>query len=286
MCELPAQTGIGLRAQHYSEVLASLPDIAWLEVHSENFFGPGGEPLRVLDAVREHYPLSLHGVGMSLGSSDPLNRNHLHKLKVLIERIQPAAVSEHLCWSSIGGRFLNDLLPLPYSEEALVNVCERIRQAQDFLGRRIMVENVSSYVRFSGATMPEWEFLAEVAQRCDCDILLDVNNIHVSASNHGFDARHYLDAIPGERIGEIHLAGYETDAGEDSDEDFLVDTHSRPVSEPVWALYEETLRRFGPKPTLIEWDNDIPELAVLLAEARTAQKFLASSHEPLHAYAD
>lgn len=286
MCELPAQTGIGLRAQHYSEVLASLPDIAWLEVHSENFFGPGGEHLRVLDAVREHYPLSLHGVGMSLGSSDPLSQNHLHKLKVLIERIQPAAVSEHLCWSSIGGRFLNDLLPLPYSEEALVNVCERIRQAQDFLGRRIMVENVSSYVRFSGATMPEWEFLAEVAQRSDCDILLDVNNIHVSASNHGFDARHYLDAIPGERIGEIHLAGYETDAGEDSDEDFLVDTHSRPVSEPVWALYEETLRRFGPKPTLIEWDNDIPELAVLLAEARKAQKFLASSHEPLHAYAD
>ncbi len=285
MSELPAQAGIGLRAQHYSDVLASLPDIAWLEVHSENFFAPGGEALRMLDAVREHYPLSLHGVGLSLGTSDPLNQNHLRKLKALIERVQPAAVSEHLCWSSIGGRFLNDLLPLPYSKEAMVSVCERIRQAQDFLGRRIMIENVSSYLRFSGATMPEWEFLAEVAQRGDCDILLDVNNIYVSASNHGFDPLDYLDAIPGERIGEIHLAGYETDAGEPADEDFLVDTHSRPVSEPVWALYEETLRRFGPKPTLIEWDNDIPALAVLLAEARKAQKYLASRAEQSDAHA-
>lgn len=285
MLKLPAQAGIGLRAPHYGEILANLPDIAWLEVHSENFFGPGGEALRMLDAVREHYPLSLHGVGLSLGSSDPLNHKHLRELKALIERVQPAAVSEHLCWSSIGGRFLNDLLPLPYSEEALVNVCERIHQTQDFLGRRIMVENVSSYVRFSGATMPEWEFLAEVAQRSDCDILLDVNNIYVSASNHGFAALDYLDAIPGERIGEIHLAGYETDAGEPADEDFLVDTHSRPVSEPVWALYQETLRRFGTKPTLIEWDNDIPALAVLLAEARKAQKFLTSRSGHSHAYA-
>jgi len=281
---LPAQAGIGLRAPHYGEILANPPDIAWLEVHSENFFGPGGEALRVLDAAREHYPLSLHGVGLSLGSSDPLNQNHLRKLKSLVERVQPAAVSEHLCWSSIGGNFLNDLLPLPYSEEALVRVCEKIRQAQDFLGRRIMVENVSSYLRFSGATMTEWEFLAAVAQRSDCDILLDVNNIYVSAANHGFDPLDYLDAIPGARIGEIHLAGYETDAGDPADENFLVDTHSRPVSEPVWALYADALRRFGPKPTLIEWDNDIPELSVLLAEARKAQKFMATSPEPAHAY--
>ena len=283
MLNLPAQAGIGLRAPHSREILASLPDIAWLEVHSENFFGPGGEALRVLDALRQHYPLSLHGVGLSLGSVDPLEQSHLRKLKALIERVQPAAVSEHLCWSSIGGRFLNDLLPLPYSEEALVTVCEKIRLTQDFLGRRIMVENVSSYVRLSGATMTEWEFLAEVAQRSDCDILLDVNNIHVSASNHGFSAVDYLDAIPGQRIGEIHLAGYETDEGDPAEEDFLVDTHSRPVSAPVWDLYAEALRRFGPKPTLIEWDNDIPELAVLLAEAGKAQKLLTSMAERAHA---
>lgn len=289
MRKLPAQAGIGLRAPHTREVLASQPDIAWLEVHSENYFIPGGEALRMLEAVRERYPVSLHGVGLSLGSSDPLNLGHLRKLKALVERIQPAAVSEHLCWSSIGGNFLNDLLPLPYSEEALVSVSQRIRQTQDFLGRRIMVENVSSYVRFSDAAMPEWEFLAEVARRSDCDILLDVNNIFVSASNHGFSALDYLSAIPGERIGEIHLAGYETDTGEPADEDFLVDTHSRPVSEPVWALYEEALQRFGPKPTLIEWDNDIPTLSVLLAEARKAQKLLAgclaSRLTPKHAHA-
>ena len=285
MSELPAQAGIGLRAQHYGEVLGGGPDIAWLEVHSENFFVPGGETLQVLDAVRERYPVSLHGVGLSLGSSDALSRDHLRKLKALVERIRPAAVSEHLCWSSIGGRYLNDLLPLPYSEEALTGVCQRIRQAQDFLGRRIMIENVSSYVRFKGATMTEWEFLAEVARRSDCGILLDVNNIFVSATNHGFAALDYLDAIPGERVGEIHLAGYETDEGEPADEDFLVDTHSRPVSDGVWVLYAEALKRFGPKPTLIEWDNDIPALPVLLAEAAKAQTLLDSCEERLHARA-
>jgi len=285
MSELPAQAGIGLRAQHYGEVLGGGPDIAWLEVHSENFFVPGGEMLRVLDAARERYPVSLHGVGLSLGSSDALSRDHLRKLKALVERIRPAAVSEHLCWSSIGGRYLNDLLPLPYSEEALTGVCQRIRQAQDFLGRRIMIENVSSYVRFKGATMTEWEFLAEVARRSDCGILLDVNNIFVSATNHGFAALDYLDAIPGERVGEIHLAGYETDEGEPADEDFLVDTHSRPVSDGVWVLYAEALKRFGPKPTLIEWDNDIPALPVLLAEAAKAQTLLDSCEERLHARA-
>ena len=282
MSELPAQAGIGLRAQHYGEVLGGWPDIAWLEVHSENFFVPGGELLRVLDAARERYPVSLHGVGLSLGSSDALSRDHLRKLKALVERIRPAAVSEHLCWSSIGGRYLNDLLPLPYSEEALTGVCQRIRQAQDFLGRRIMIENVSSYVRFKGATMTEWEFLAEVARRSDCGVLLDVNNIFVSATNHGFDALDYLQAIPGERIGEIHLAGYETDEGEPADEDFLVDTHSRPVSDGVWTLYAEALKRFGPKPTLIEWDNDIPALPVLLAEAAKAQTLLDTCEERLH----
>ena len=285
MSELPAQAGIGLRAQHYGDVLAGWPHVAWVEVHSENFFVPGGETLRILDAVRERYPVSLHGVGLSLGSSDEINRDHLRKLKKLVERVQPAAVSEHLCWSSIGGHYLNELLPLPYSEEALTGVCARIRQAQDFLGRPIMIENVSSYVRFKGAAMPEWEFLAEVARRSDCGILLDVNNIFVSATNHGFGALDYLDAIPGERVGEIHLAGYETDEGEPADEDFLVDTHSRPVSDAVWTLYAETLKRFGPKPTLIEWDNDIPALPVLLAEAGKAQALLDNCHDRFHARA-
>lgn len=285
MSELPAQAGIGLRAPHYGEVLAGRADVAWLEVHSENFFVSGGAALRVLDAARERYALSLHGVGLSLGSSDRLNLEHLRKLKVLVDRVQPAAVSEHLCWSSIGGRYLNDLLPLPYSEEALAGVCERIRQAQDFLGRRIMIENVSSYVRFKGAEMTEWDFLAEVARRSDCDILLDVNNIHVSAVNHGFSALDYLDAIPAARVGEIHLAGYETDEGEPADENFLVDTHSRPVSDAVWTLYAETLRRLGARPTLIEWDNDIPALSVLLAEARKAQTLLDRCAERQHACA-
>ena len=279
MSSLPEQAGIGLRAQHYAEVLADWPALGWLEVHSENFFFPGGEALRVLDAVRQRYPVSLHGVGLSLGSSDELNRGHLHKLKALVERVQPAAVSEHLCWSSIGGRYLNDLLPLPYSEEALAGVCDRIRQAQDFLGRRIMIENVSSYVRFKGEVMPEWEFLAEVARRSDCDILLDVNNIFVSAANHGFAALDYLQAIPGERIGEIHLAGHEVDEGEPADEDFLVDTHSRPVADAVWTLYVDALTRFGRKPTLIEWDNDIPALSVLLGEAGKAQALLDGYRE-------
>lgn len=274
---LPAQAGIGLRVQHFHEVLFNPPDVAWLEVHSENFFARGGESRRVLDAVAERYPISLHGVGLSLGSSDSLNQSHLQKLKALADRIQPAAISEHLCWSSIGGRYLNDLLPLPYSEEALVTICKKIASAQDFLGRRLMIENVSSYVRFAGESMTEWDFIAEVAGRTDCDILLDVNNIYVSAINHGFAVSDYFNAIPGARIGEIHLAGYEVDraaADESSAEDFLVDTHSRPVSAPVWALYAEALERFGAKPTLIEWDTDIPPLAMLLAEASKAQALL------------
>lgn len=282
---LPAQAGIGLRTPHFTDVLALRPNVAWLEVHSENFFAPGGDSRRVIDAVAERYPISLHGVGLSLGSSDALNQAHLAKLKALADRIGPAAISEHLCWSSIGGRHLNDLLPLPYSEEALTNVCDKISQAQDVLGRRLMIENVSSYIRFAGETMTEWEFLAEVARRADCDILLDVNNIYVSASNHGFAALEFLNAIPAERVGEIHLAGHETDAadetaevGESSDDDFLIDTHSRPVCDAVWALYIKALERLGPRPTLIEWDTDIPALSVLLAEAAKAQVLLDAAH--------
>jgi uncharacterized protein (UPF0276 family) len=275
--KLPAQAGIGLRTPHHAEVLSLRPEIAWLEVHSENFFASGGESRHFIDVIAERYPLSLHGVGLSLGSSDALNRDHLDKLKALADRVKPAAISEHLCWSSIGGRYLNDLLPLPYTEEALVNISNKIIQVQDVLGRRLMIENVSSYIRFANETRTEWQFLAEVVRRADCDVLLDVNNIYVSACNHDFDPRDFLDAMPTERIGEIHLAGYEVEHagdGESNADDFLVDTHSRPVSDPVWALYEETLRRFGPRPTLIEWDNDIPALAVLLAEAGKAQQRL------------
>jgi uncharacterized protein len=276
---LPASAGIGLRSPHHREVLAASPDVGWLEVHSENFFGPGGEPLRVLEAVRARYPISLHGVGLSLGSADELSQRHLHKLKQLAERIEPAAISEHLCWSSVGQRFLNDLLPLPYTRAALDHVCARIGRAQDHLGRSLLIENVSSYLRFAGAEMPEWEFVAEVSRRSGCGILLDVNNIYVSARNHGFRAQDYLAAMPAERIGEIHLAGYEQEG------ELLVDTHSRPVYEPVWQLYAEALGRFGPVPTLVEWDNDIPELSVLVGEADKAQRLLAAATEVRHALA-
>jgi len=283
---LPMAGGIGLRSQHFREVLERLPAIAWFEVHSENFFGAGGEPLRVLEAVRERYPVSLHGVGLSLGSGDELQQasvgdpffRHLEKLKALTLRIEPAAVSEHLCWSSVGGHYLNDLLPLPYSTAALIAVCERIDYAQAFLGRRLMVENISSYLRFRDAEMNEWDFVAEVVRRTGCGVLLDVNNIHVSACNHGFDPLDYLRAMPADAVGEIHLAGFEMQ------EDFLVDTHSRPVHDQVWALYAEALRRLGPRPTLIEWDNDIPALDILLAEAGKADRLLAAVEEAKNAH--
>jgi uncharacterized protein (UPF0276 family) len=277
---LPATAGIGLRSPHHRQVLAAPPAVGWLEVHSENFFGDGGEPLRVLEAVRARYPVSLHGVGLSLGSADELSRRHLEKLKTLAARIEPAAISEHLCWSSVGGKDLNDLLPLPYTREALDAVCTRVARTQDCLGRAILVENVSSYLRFAGAEIPEWEFVAAVARRTGCGILLDVNNIHVSASNHGFDARTYLDAMPLESVHEIHLAGYE-----EEDDGLLIDTHSRPVSAPVWRLYADALARFGPVATLIEWDNDIPPLATLVAEADRAERLLAAAREARHARA-
>ncbi|MFY9329246.1 MAG: DUF692 domain-containing protein [Georgfuchsia sp.] len=277
---LPASAGIGLRAPHHREVLETPPDIGWLEVHSENFFGAGGQPLRVLEMVRDRYPISLHGVGLSLGAVDELSRCHLDKLKALVSRIEPAAISEHLCWSSVNGRFLNDLLPLPYTQEALDNVCERVARTQDFLGRTILVENVSSYLRFAGAEIPEWDFVAAVARRTGCGILLDVNNTYVNACNHGFDAQAYLAAIPVGSVGEIHLAGYE-----EEEDGLLIDTHSRPVYEPVWALYADALARFGPIATLIEWDNDIPALDTLLAEAGKAERLLTTTREACHARA-
>jgi uncharacterized protein len=265
---IPARAGVGLRTPHHRQVLAERPGVGWLEVHSENFFARGGQVLDALERVRGYYPLSLHGVGLSLGSTDPLSREHLSALKSLVERFEPGLVSDHLCWGMIGGRHLNDLLPLPYTEEALAVVCRNVTITQEYLGRQILVENVSSYLQFSDSSIPEWEFLAAVARRSGCGILLDVNNIYVSSVNHGFDALAYLDAIPSHAVQEIHLAGF------DSNGACLIDTHGKPVHGPVWNLYGEALSRLGPVPTLIEWDTDLPELEVLLGEARKAQDIL------------
>ncbi len=266
--QVPASAGIGLRAPHYREILDNRPAIGWLEVHSENFFGRGGQPLHYLERVRDLYPISLHGVGLSLGSADGLRHSHLAQLKALVERFEPALVSDHLCWGAIGKQHLNDLLPLPYTEEALQVVCANIGRAQDFLGRDILVENVSSYLQFSDSRIPEWEFVAEVARRTGCGLLLDVNNIYVSATNHGFDAMRYLDAIPAYAVREIHLAGF------DSNGLCLIDTHGKRIAGPVWDLYGAALSRVGAVPTLIEWDTDLPPLSVLLDEAGKAQQIL------------
>lgn len=263
-----SHAGIGLRAPHYAEIARRKPRLSFLEVHSENFFGAGGAPLAWLERFRADYPLSLHGVGLSLGSTDPLDPLHLAKLRALAQRFEPALVSEHLCWGAAGGRHANDLLPLPYTEEALAHVVARIGETQDRLGRRILVENVSSYLEFEDSTIPEWAFVAEVARASGCGLLLDVNNIHVNAVNHGFDARAYLEAIPAAVVGEIHLAGYEDAGG------VLIDTHGARVSPPVWSLYEAALERFGARPTLVEWDTDIPALDVLLGEAAAATALL------------
>ncbi|MGB7988803.1 MAG: DUF692 domain-containing protein [Candidatus Methylophosphatis roskildensis] len=268
---LPCRAGIGLRAPHYREILARLPSIGWMEVHSENYLGAGGQPLRYLEAIRAHYPISLHGVGMSLGSADGIDRLHLQRLKQLIRRVEPAVVSEHLCWGAIGGLHLNDLLPLPCTEEALAVVCAHVEEVQDFLGRQILVENVSSYLQFSDSCMAEWDFVAGVAERTGCGLVLDVNNIYVSAINHGFDPLRYLRAIPPSAVQEIHLAGF------DQGEFCLIDTHGKPVSDEVWVLYRHALARFGAVPTLIEWDTDLPQLDVLLGEAATADRYLDTS---------
>ena len=272
MSSLPhAGAGIGLRSPHVRQVLEERPAVPWLEVHSENYYADGGTALAALMRIRADYPVSLHGVGMSLGSTDSLDRVHLGKLARLVDRIEPALVSEHLCWSGVGGRVLNDLLPLPYTEESLAHVCARVTQVQDFLGREILVENVSTYLAFADATIPEWEFVAAVARRTGCKLLCDVNNIHVNAVNHDFDADAYLAAMPREAVAEIHLAGFEATPA------CLVDTHGAPVAPEVWALYRRAIARFGPVPTLIEWDTDIPTLATLLAEAATAQEMLETS---------
>jgi uncharacterized protein (UPF0276 family) len=256
--------GIGLRPKHFSQFLAERPQVAWLEAVSENFMAKGGRPLAVLEKVRAEVPVAVHGVSLSIGSTDPLDERYLDGLAALVTRIEPAIVSDHLCWGSHGGRYAHDLWPLPYTEEAVAHVAGRVARVQEKLKRRILLENVSSYVTWRASTMPEWEFLTRVAERADCGILLDVNNIYVSARNHGFDARAYLAGVPAERVGQFHLAGH-TDKGQ-----WLLDSHDAPVPDPVWDLYREAVRRFGPVPTLIEWDDNIPPLETLVGESRKA----------------
>ncbi len=273
---LPAAAGIGLRAQHHLEVLSGSPRVGWFEAHSENYFAAGGARVACLDRIRSRYPLSLHGVGLSLGSADPLDRVHLGHLKRTVRRFDPMLVSEHLSWSSRHGLHANDLLPLPYTEEALRHVSNRIAAVQDLLGRQILIENVSSYLEFACSRLTEWDFLAGVAAESGCGILLDVNNIHVAARNHGFDSHRYLRAIPQAAVQELHLAGHSRmSLGE---REILIDTHGAPVCEEVWDLYRAALRRFGALPTLIEWDTDIPPLPVLVGEADKANAVLGELH--------
>jgi uncharacterized protein (UPF0276 family) len=268
---LPVSAGIGLRAPHVTCVRSERPAIGWLEVHSENYFVDGGPAIAALEAIRRDYPVSLHGVGLSLGSADELDAGHLARLSNLVSRIDPGAVSEHLCWSHVDGRHLNDLLPLPFTEEALALVCERVDAVQSALRRTLLVENISAYVRFDEDAMSEWEFVAAVARRTGCKLLIDVNNVYVNAINHGFDPNAFLAAISGGTVAEIHLAGFD-DSGV-----CLIDTHGARVAPAVWELYRAAIARFGPKPTLIEWDTDIPPLEVLLDEAALAQAILETS---------
>jgi len=263
--------GLGLRRQHYETILAERPSVDWFEILTENYLVPGGKPLHYLDRIRALYPMVMHGVSLSIGSSDPLNRAYLAEVKALVERIQPAWLSDHLCWTGVGGVNLHDLLPLPYTEEALWHVVARVRQVQDFLGRQILLENVSSYLTYNASMMSEWEFLAAVATEADCLVLLDINNIYVSAFNHGFDPLAYLDGIPADRVRQFHLAGH-LNLGT-----HIVDTHDHPVIDAVWSLYEAAVRHFGVVPTMIERDDNIPELGELLAELDVARRLAAQA---------
>ena len=261
--------GLGLRPPHYSQIVETRPAVGWFEIVSENFMIPGGRPLHWLDRIRSDYPVAMHGVSLSIGSADPLDDEHLAALQRLQRRVQPVWISDHLCWTGVAGANLHDLLPLPYSESSLAHVVERVARVQDRLGCRILLENVSSYAGYTSSHLTEWEFLAEVARRADCLILLDVNNVYVNSVNHGFDPLVYLDAIPAARVQQIHLAGH------DHRGDLIVDTHDAPIAEPVWRLYEHARRRFGDVATMIERDANIPPLAELLAELDQARAIAA-----------
>jgi uncharacterized protein (UPF0276 family) len=261
--------GLGLRTHHYEAILAERPNVDWFEALSENYLVAGGKPLHYLARIRERFPVVLHGVSLSVGSTAPLDRDYLAQLRALADRIEPAWVSDHLCWTGMAGVNTHDLLPLPYTDEAVRHVARRVRTVQDTLGRRILLENVSSYVSFRHSSLTEWEFLRAVAEEADCLILLDINNVYVSSINHGVDARAYVDAIPRERVQQIHLAGHENCG------DYLIDTHGEPVPDPVWSLYAHALGRFGTVSTMIERDANIPPLPALLAELEEARRVAA-----------
>lgn len=269
-------TGIGLRAPHYAEFMEKKPSVAFVEVHSENYFAEGGKPLSILDQVKRDYPISLHGVSLSIGSADELNWRHLKKLRDLIERIQPSLISDHLSWSSINGQYLHDLLPLPYTDEAVQHIVSRIQQIQEYLRSQILIENISSYVSFPHSTMSEQDFLISVAKQSGCGILLDINNIYVTATNLGLVAETFIQAIPHDLVHEIHLAGCST--SEINDKKILIDSHNQPVLPAVWDLFCKAVQHLGVKPTIIEWDADLPTLETLYLEAYHAETIMRETY--------
>lgn len=273
--ELPRTPGLGFKPEHFSDILRLRPALGFFEVHAENYMGEGGPPHRMLTRLRQDYALSLHGVGLSIGGPGRLDGAHLARLKALVDRYQPESFSEHLAWSSHGGDYLNDLLPLPYTAETLQAVCDHVDEVQAVLGRRMLLENPSTYVLFQQSTLAEVDFLAEVVRRTGCGLLLDVNNVFVSATNHRMDPRAYLAGFPVAAVGEIHLGGHAEEMLPSGP--LLIDDHARPVADPVWALFAEALALTGPQPVLIEWDNDVPAFPVLLAEAERAARVMADA---------
>jgi len=265
---IPASAGIGFRSAHHQALVAERPAVGWIEAHTENYFHDGGAAGRALERARALYPLSLHGVGLGLGSVEGIDREHLARVKRAIARFEPALVSEHACWGRAGGEFFNDLLPLPYTDEAVDWLARQVGEAQDFLGKQLLIENVSAYVTFEHSHLKEWEFLGAVAQTSGCGLLLDVNNVYVSSQNLGFDAHEFIEGLPLDRVGEIHLAGHARSG------DLLIDDHGSQVCDAVWQLYRCAVNRFGALPTLIEWDTNIPSLSTLVAESRRADQIL------------
>jgi uncharacterized protein len=274
---IPARAGVGLRSPHHEHAAAGRIDVAWLEVHTENYFHEGGPQLDALERARAHYPLSFHGVGLGLGSVEPLDREYLARVKRAVERFEPALVSEHACWGHAGGEHFNDLLPLPYTEEAVELLAARVAQVQDVLGRQILIENLSSYFAYAASRLSEWEFLAAVVERSGCGLLLDVNNLYVNQVNLGLDAARFIASVPAAAVHEIHLAGHRRN--QVGSRDLLIDDHGSSVCADVWSLYERAIKRLGPVPTLIEWDTDVPAIEVLVAEAHKADLIMERSRE-------
>lgn len=271
--EIPARAGVGLKAEHYQTILDTRPDVGWFEIHAENYMGAGGPPHFFLEQIREHYPISLHGVGLSIGSDGPLNQDHLQRLKALNLRYEPGLFSEHLAWSTHEGIYYNDLLPVPYTDESVTRVADHIKQVQDTLSRQMLLENPSTYVTFEDSTMSEIAFLEAVVQKTGCGLLLDVNNVFVSAINHGFLPEQYIDDFPLDLVGEIHLGGHADDQ-DDNGGRLLIDAHDREIADPVWGLYTRLIEKAGERPVLVEWDNNVPAWHVLFAEAERAEQVL------------